>query len=216
MKPIRNTLLQLAALALFSASVVAAPATYQLVDWGSHPPEVGLSGSISIDDADGDLVIVAAEILDWSFTGTVIEFGASGTGPFVPLPFALAKGAGSQVSCDTAGCFTLDGLDLVLDIRTQGPTRFVDANGVRVDVAGDKGLNGDAVAGDRIAAMRWLNAGGSASTMMSVPFAPNHLRIASTHTVAEPSSAALLALALGAAAGATRARRQGLKWRCLR
>lgn len=206
MKSTRATLLHLAALALFSGSVAATPVTYRLNDWGQHLPEVGLGGSIVVDDANGDRLIVASEILDWSFSGTVIAVGTPVAGPFVPLPFAMAMGAGSQVGCEAAGCFKLDGQDLVLDILTQGPTRFVDANGTRFDVSGDRGLYGDAVPGDRIAAMRWFNTSGVGIAQMSVAQAPNFMRIASTGTVPEPSSAALLALALTAAAGATSVR----------
>ena len=206
MKSTRATLLHLAALALFSGSVAATPVTYQLNDWGHHLPEIGLGGSIVVDDADGDRLIVASEILDWSFSGTVITFGAPVVGPFVPMPFAMAMGAGSQVGREIAGCFKLDGQDLVLDILTQGPTRFVDASGTRFDVSGDRGLYGDAVPGDRIAAMRWFNTSGVGFAHMSVVRAPNHMRIASTGAVPEPSSAALMALALTAAVGATGAR----------
>lgn len=206
MKSTRATLLHLAALLLFSGSVAATPVTYQLNDWGHHLPEIGLGGSIVVDDANGDRLIVASEILDWSFSGTVIAWATPAAGPVIPLPFAMAMGAGSQVSCDAAGCFKLDGQDLVLDILTQGPTRFVDASGTNFYVSGDRGLYGDAVPGDRIAAMRWDNASGKGFAHQSLVQAPNYMRIASTGTVPEPSSAALLALALTAAAGATGAR----------
>lgn len=206
MKSTRATLLHLAALVLFSGSVAATPVTYQLNDWGHHLPEVGLGGSIVVDDANGDRLIVASEILDWSFSGTVIAWGTPAAGAFVQLPFAMAMGAGSQVSCDAAGCFKLDGQDLVLDILTQGPTRFVDAGGTRFSVSGDRGFDGDAMAGDRIAAMRWSSTSGVGFAHLSLALAPNYMRIASTGTVPEPSSAALLALALTAAAGATGAR----------
>lgn len=206
MSSTRATLLHLTALALFSGSVAATPLTYQLNDWGHHLPEVGLGGSIVVDDANGDRLIVASEILDWSFSGTVIAWGTPAAGAFVPLPFAMAMGAGSQVSCDAAGCFKLDGQDLVLDILTQGPTRFVDAGGTRFSVSGDRGFDGDAMAGDRIAAMRWSSTSGVGFAQLSLALAPNYMRIASTGTVPEPSSAALLALALTAAAGATGAR----------
>ena len=209
MNPRVCTLLPLAALVLFAGGASAAPLTYQLNDWGDHSPQTHIGGSIRIDDADGNRVINASEVLDWSFSGAVIPFNAPPGGPIDPLPFAMFMGPGSLLDCPTTGCFMLDGADLVLDIRTQGPTAFRDAAGTRFDIAGDSGLGGDAVRGDRIASMRWFNAGGLGATSMSMAFSTT-LRIASAQPIAEPSSAALLALALAAAAGATRARRQTL------
>ena len=54
--------------------------------------------------------------------------------------------------------------------------------------------------------MRGVHANGVGWADESLVQAPNYMRIASTGTVPEPSSAALLALALTAAAGATGAR----------
>ncbi len=178
------SLLPLAAWVFATCPASAAPVTYHLVDWGNYsPPQSHLQGTITIDDADANFLIEPAEVLTWSFTGTV------GSGD----PFSLAHGPGAQLQCEPGGCFLLDGPDLALHLQTQGPTRFADASGLtRFDVSGDKGLYGDAVAGDRIAAMRWFNGLGAGYTSRSVLDNPPLMRFATA--VPEPS-AALLALA---------------------
>jgi hypothetical protein len=86
----------------------------------------------------------------------------------------MSMGAGSQVGCADEACFKFDGLDLVRDIVTQGPTRFIDASG-------------------------------PGFAHLSRVRAPNDMRIASTGTVPEPSSAA---------AGATGARGRKVRQGC--
>lgn len=206
MNPRCFALLPLAGLIVGATVVTAAPVTYQLKDWGDYFYQTHLQGSITVDDADGNRLIAPGEIVDWSFTGTLLPSGPS---PTTLLPFTLLHEPGAQPLCRAGGCFLLDGLDLVLDIRTQGPTGFRDSAGNRFDVSGDSGLSGDAIAGDRLAAMRWSDGTFVGSTMRSVLDEPL-MRIATiAGTVPEPSSVALVLAALAAAASAAGMPRRG-------
>jgi hypothetical protein len=209
MTPRCFALVPLAGLILGTTVVTAAPVTYQLKDWGSYLAQTHLQGSITVDDTDGNRLIAPGEVVDWSFTGTVIPAGPSSTALH---PFTLLHEPGAQPLCRAGGCFLLDGLDLVLNIQTQGPTEFTDAAGNRFDVSGDSGLRGDAVAGDRVAAMRWTGGAYVGATMASLLDAPL-MRIATiAGTVAEPSSLALVLAALAAATSAAGMPRRGSRY----
>lgn len=199
-------LLPLAGLFLGATSVTAAPVTYQLKQWGHYLAQTHLQGSITVDDADGDRRIAPGEIVDWSFTGTMIPIDPPATALH---PFNLLREPGAQPVCWEGSCFLLDGLDLVLNIQTQGPTQFADSAGNWFSVAGDRGMGGDGLGGDRVAVMRWWGGryvGQSSMSLLGEPL----MRIATNAgTVPEPSSVALVLAALAAATSGARVRRSG-------
>jgi hypothetical protein len=199
-------LLPLVGLTLGTTVAMAAPITYQLKDWGRYRSGTHLGGSITVNDADGNRVIAPDEIVDWSITGTTIPSYATAT---TLQPFELLHEPGAQPACSRGSCFLLDGMDLVLDIRTQGAVFFSDAVGNRFDVGGDSGLGGDAIQGDWIAVMRWGGGGFVGSTELSMIGDPL-MRIATVAgTVPEPSTVALVLAGLAAGAAGLRVRRAG-------
>ena len=198
------TLFPAAGLSLCATVATAAPVTYLLKDWGVHSALTHLQGSITVDDADGNRLIQPSEILDWSFTGTTISRGPSGNSL---QAFNLLREPGAQVVCAASGCFELHGLDLALNIETQGVTQFADSAGNFLDVSGDTGFGGDAVARDRVATLRWRSGNSAESSTLGMALDPL-MRIATVGAVPEPSTTALLLAALVAAASAAGVQRR--------
>lgn len=144
-----------------------------------------LNGSVSIDDSDSNGQIVQSEIVGWTFSST----GQSS--------FVASSGLGAQVSCPQTGCFSVTGSGLRFDfVSSSSALSFSDAFDAKVQFFPDRGLEGDTVAGDKVAGVRWFKAGvGAGSETFFVGSDPAPV-IGNANVVPEPSTVGLLGLAL--------------------
>lgn len=147
-----------------------------------------LNGSVSIDDNDSNGQIVQSEIVGWTFSSTG------------QLSFVASSGLGAQVNCPLTGCFSVTGSGLRFDfVSSSSALSFSDAFDTKVQFFPDRGLEGDAVAGDKVAGVRWFKTGvGADSQTFFVGSDPAPV-IGSANAVPEPSTVGLFGLALALA-----------------
>ena len=180
-----------------SSAVRAIPNQYTLPGFTGLNGSV-LNGSITVDDMDMDARIFANEITAWSFTsnlGVGFSFGSGDVGSEIFVGACLV------------GCFSVNGSSLILDVSTIENPRtnfwFTTGNNTVVFSESEGGLSPP-----NLAEIHWSNFNDTGNAF-DVAQVGRHgdagiqgiVASASTSPMPEPSSLALLGIALAACFG---------------
>lgn len=172
-------------------TALAGPVTFAITPFVDDNNISALEGTVTVSDADGNQRIDATEVLAWSLRST----GA--------LVLSVTSGVGASLSCPLRGCFQLAGDRLTFDFSSssdQSALRFVSDDLSTVQWVPDNGLFGDAIAGDRIALVRWFlpNGAGAAADTFSLS-SGSTVTVGVVQTVTEPTTLWLMGGGLMAA-----------------
>ena len=111
----RFHLLIIAALVSVSSSALAVPVTYTLNQFTGDGSGSTLNGSITVNDADANGLVAAAEITAWSFTSSTV--------PAFSIQF---QDTGASTTCFGASvCFSIRDKSLLFDFGSLPSIEFV-------------------------------------------------------------------------------------------
>ena len=189
--------LLLAGLLATAGLAQAAPATYTLIPVVQGADQ--LTGSLTVDDADGNLQITPVEITGWAFTAVG------------PVSFNIASGAvGAATICAVAGgvpCMTVAGSTLVFDfdsISTSNGPSMSFSNGASQVQFQTRGTTIGACNPTDCGQIDWFK--GPAFAAQDSP--TRAIAVLAT-AVPEPSAPGLMLLGLAAVGGVAARRRRG-------